>query len=40
MTAITPLLLLLCAGRGVVSAAEERTSNYGRWIDERLVYLA
>ena len=36
MTAITVLLLLLCAGRGVVSAVEERISNYGPRIDELL----
>lgn len=35
MTAIT-VLLLLCAGRGVVSAVEERISNYGPRIDELL----
>ena len=36
MTALTVLLLLLCAGRGVVSAVEERISNYGPRIDELL----
>jgi hypothetical protein len=37
MTAIAVLLLLLlCAGRGVVSTAEEEVSNYGPRIDQLL----
>jgi hypothetical protein len=36
MITVTVLLLLLCAGRGVTSAGEERDSNYGSRIDELL----
>jgi hypothetical protein len=36
MITVTALLLLLCVGRGVSSAGEERDSNYGPPIDELL----
>jgi hypothetical protein len=36
MITVTVLLLLLCVGRGVRSADEERESNYGPRIDELL----
>lgn len=36
MIRVTVLLLLLCAGRGVSSAREQRDSNYGPRIDELL----
>jgi hypothetical protein len=36
MIKVTVLLLLLCAGRGVSSAREQRDSNYGPRIDELL----
>jgi len=36
MITLAVLLLLLCAGRGVNSAREERDSNYGPRIDELL----